>query len=45
MENGQKVGPLRIWKKGLKMPGLMMSRTFGDELGHECGIIAEPGKE
>lgn len=24
------------------MPGLMMSRSFGDDLGHEIGIISTP---
>lgn len=42
MASGKNVGPLRIWKKGCKMPGLMMSRSFGDDLGHEVGIICTP---
>lgn len=34
--------PLRIYKKGLDQPGLMMTRSFGDILGKECGIINDP---
>ena len=36
-------GPLRVWKRDSNMPGLMMTRTFGDVMGHECGIITLPG--
>lgn len=43
--NGQKLGPMRVWKKGAKLPGLMMTRSFGDDLGHQCGIISDPGRE
>lgn len=40
---GKPIGPLRIWKKGGDIPGLMMSRTFGDDLAHQsCGVIENP---
>jgi serine/threonine protein phosphatase PrpC len=42
VSDGKMVGPLRVWKKGSNYPGLMMSRSFGDGLGHEVGIISTP---
>lgn len=39
---GNFVGPPRIWDKNEESPGLMMSRSFGDQLGHRVGMIAEP---
>lgn len=40
---GKPIGPIRIWKKGADMPGLMMSRTFGDGMAHKhCGVIENP---
>lgn len=44
MPNGAPIGPNRVWKKFEDAPGLMMSRTFGDRMGHACGIICTPGK-
>lgn len=41
--NGKFIGPKRVWKRGKDTPGLMMTRTFGDEVGHKCGVIANPG--
>ena len=38
------IGPLRVWLKNEDIPGLMMSRTFGDRIGHACGISDVPGK-
>ena len=35
-------GPLRVWKQREDAPGLMMSRSFGDKVGHSVGIIATP---
>ena len=40
---GKFIGPPRIWTKADDIPGLMMSRSFGDEIGHSCGIICTPG--
>ena len=42
-EAGVPIGPPRIWDKKSDGPGLMMSRSFGDQVGHTLGIIAEPG--
>ena len=36
------IGPKRIWLKNSDIPGLAMSRSFGDEIGHTVGIIATP---
>jgi hypothetical protein len=41
--NGKFIGPKRVWKKGKDTPGLMMTRTFGDEFGHKCGVTHLPG--
>lgn len=38
------VGPLRVWLKNEDIPGLAMSRSFGDEVASRVGVIAEPGK-
>lgn len=37
------VGPLRVWLKNEDIPGLAMSRSFGDEVASRVGVIAEPG--
>lgn len=42
MPNGASIGPARVWKESENVPGLMMSRSFGDKTGHECGIICTP---
>ena len=39
---GNFVGPARVWKKEGDVPGLAMSRSFGDEVGHEVGVIVNP---
>ena len=36
------IGPPRIWVRGTDGPGLMMSRSFGDEVAHSCGVISTP---
>lgn len=35
-------GLMRVYKSGDRIPGLAVSRTLGDILGHECGIIEDP---
>lgn len=40
--DGSRRGPKRIWRKMEDVPGLMMSRSFGDRVGHSCGIISTP---
>ena len=39
---GNFAGPDRVWKKEEDVPGLAMSRSFGDEIGHEVGVIVNP---
>ena len=41
-EYGNKVGPFRVWQKNGIMPGLAMSRSIGDGVAKEIGVIAEP---
>ena len=38
-------GPLRVWKRDEESPGLAVTRTLGDLLGHSIGISAEPDIE
>ena len=37
-----KKGPLRIWVKGKEYPGLAMSRSLGDFVAKDIGVISEP---
>ena len=39
---GNFVGPERVWNKQGDGPGLAMSRSFGDEIGHKVGIVVDP---
>lgn len=39
---GDPVGPLRVWNKTVDLPGLAMTRCFGDKAGIPAGIICEP---
>ena len=41
-EFGNCRGPLRIWLKDEEIPGLAVSRSFGDELANKIGVICEP---
>lgn len=43
MPTGEFIGPLRIWRPSLDCPGLMMSRSFGDTIAHQYGVICIPG--
>ena len=36
------IGPKRIWLKNSDIPGLAMTRSFGDLIAHSVGVIAEP---
>jgi serine/threonine protein phosphatase PrpC len=40
--NGEKIGPLRVWLKEEDIPGLAMTRSFGDSTGAEAGVICVP---
>ena len=41
-EDGEFIGPLRVYMKEKDMPGLAMTRSFGDYFGSTAGIISEP---
>jgi serine/threonine protein phosphatase PrpC len=41
-ENGHNIGPWRVWKKDTNHPGLAMSRSIGDSVGTEIGVISTP---
>ncbi len=41
-EKGENIGPERVWLPDEDVPGLAMSRSFGDEVAHSVGVIAEP---
>ncbi len=40
--NGNPMGPSRVWRRTTNIPGLAMSRSFGDRVAHEVGVIATP---
>ncbi|OMJ93020.1 hypothetical protein SteCoe_4101 [Stentor coeruleus] len=39
---GNPIGPYRVWKRRGSLPGLAMSRSLGDRLAHEIGVISVP---
>ena len=39
---GNKVGPERVWLKNEDIPGLAMSRSFGDQVAGRVGVNAVP---
>jgi serine/threonine protein phosphatase PrpC len=39
---GNPLGPLRVWLKVEDVPGLAMTRSFGDSVAHSVGCNAEP---
>ena len=39
---GKKVGPERVWLKHEDIPGLAMSRSFGDQVAARVGVNAVP---
>lgn len=41
-ENGDPVGPARVWLKTQNIPGLAMSRSIGDLVAGSVGVIPEP---
>ena len=41
-EDGEFIGPPRVYMKDKDMPGLAMTRSFGDYFGTTAGVIAEP---
>jgi hypothetical protein len=40
--NGEPIGPQRVWLMNEEIPGLAMSRSFGDHCAAQVGVIAEP---
>lgn len=42
-EDNEFIGPHRVWLKDEEIPGLAMSRSFGDRVAASVGVIAEPG--
>ncbi len=41
-ENNNPIGPERVWVLDDDVPGLAMSRSFGDEVAHDVGVISNP---
>mmetsp|Transcript_29371 Transcript_29371/g.52582 ORF Transcript_29371/g.52582 Transcript_29371/m.52582 type:complete len:484 (-) Transcript_29371:32-1483(-) len=41
-ENGNRVGPYRVWNAMGHVPGLAMSRSLGDRVAHSVGVSATP---
>jgi len=45
-EKGNHVGPERVWATGIGdrigVPGLAMSRSFGDQIAHSVGVVVSP---
>ncbi|EGR29007.1 protein phosphatase 2c, putative, partial [Ichthyophthirius multifiliis] len=41
-ENNNHLGPCRVWLKNQNIPGLAMSRSFGDVIASQVGVICEP---
>lgn len=41
-QHGNPLGPLRVWLKTEDVPGLAMTRSFGDGVAHSVGCNAEP---
>jgi len=39
---GEYIGPHRVWLQEHNIPGLAMSRSFGDKTAAQVGIISEP---
>ena len=41
-EDGEFVGPQRVWIKDEEVPGLAMTRSFGDRVAAAVGVMSEP---
>lgn len=41
-EDGDQMGPFRVWVKDQRIPGLAMTRSFGDYVASMVGVIDEP---
>ena len=42
IEEGEFIGPERVWVKEDDVPGLAMTRSFGDRVAATVGVISEP---
>lgn len=34
---------MRVWLAKIDIPGLAMTRSFGDKVGAQAGVIGDPG--
>jgi serine/threonine protein phosphatase PrpC len=41
-EDGEAVGPSRVWLKDQSIPGLAISRSLGDSVAASVGVIPDP---
>ncbi|CAD8149905.1 unnamed protein product [Paramecium octaurelia] len=41
-QNGNPIGPLRVWVNGTQYPGLAMSRSLGDQVAQSIGVSSIP---
>ena len=41
-DEGEFIGPQRVWVKDDDVPGLAMTRSFGDRVAATVGVISEP---
>ena len=41
-EDGEYIGPMRVYMKDKDMPELSITRSFGDYFGSIAGVISEP---
>lgn len=41
-EDGESIGPFRVWKGNENYPGIAMSRSIGDFIATTLGVIPEP---
>lgn len=39
---GQTIGPQRVWLREEEYPGLAMSRSLGDKVAHSVGVSSHP---
>ena len=42
MVDDKEVGPYRVWKAEEDIPGIAITRSFGDLIAHKIGVSAEP---
>ena len=42
MMGDEPLGPLRVWLRDMNVPGLCMTRSFGDAVAATVGVIDEP---